>query len=130
MRDVTSSQRVGRQLPKSASIGSPDALTEIGMVLTLTPTQQAYVDQVPFKEVRPALAEFLASGVEVVIGRQHEVPEAPPFAITVHGTEFWIGCCASADEASALAESLGLRVLTDAEITRPRGSFFRPVPQT
>ena len=59
---------------------------------------------------RADLAKHLPAGVNVVIGSQNEVPEAPQFSIAVEGTDFWIGCSGSVDEAAALALSLGLRV--------------------
>lgn len=59
---------------------------------------------------REDLARYLAAGAEVVIGPQREVAEAPVFAIEVAGTDFWVGCRSTADEATALAVELGLRV--------------------
>jgi len=85
------------------------ALQQMNQVI-LTPAQQTYVDQVPFKDAKVDLAKYLAAGAEVVISQQNDVSEAPPFSIAVDGTDFWVGCCESVDEALSLASSLGLRV--------------------
>lgn len=76
---------------------------------SLTPVQQCYVQQVP-PWCRADMVKYLSAGAEVVVGPQREVAEAPAFAIEVFGTDFWIGCRATADEARALAVELGLRV--------------------
>lgn len=75
----------------------------------LTPIQQSYVQQVP-PWCREDMAKYLSVSAEVVIGSQREVAEAPAFAIEVVGTDFWIGCRSTAEEARALADDLGLRV--------------------
>jgi len=60
------------------------------------------------------MASYLASGAQVVIYRQHEcVDDVPPYAIAVAGTDFWIDCCGTREEAAVLARSLGLT------LTRP-----------
>ncbi|MBV8471615.1 MAG: hypothetical protein JOY60_17335 [Burkholderiaceae bacterium] len=75
----------------------------------LTPIQQAHVDSA-FPECCAEMARHLLAGAVVHIGRQHEVGEAPPYAITAVGTDFWIDCCPSAAAAQQLARDLGLRV--------------------
>lgn len=61
--------------------------------MALTPAQQAHVDGV-FPEHRAQMADYLESGVGVVILRQKECgPDVPPFAIAVQvEPEFWIDC--------------------------------------
>lgn len=76
---------------------------------SLTPVQQSYVQQVP-PWCRDDMAKYLSAGAEVVVGPQREVAEAPAFAVEVVGTDFWIGCRATAEEARALAVELGLHV--------------------
>lgn len=68
------------------------------MNIKLTAIQAAHVANV-FPECRTEMAQYLAGGAEVVIGLQHEVGEAPPYSITVAGTNFWIDCCGSEAEA-------------------------------
>ncbi|WP_434717042.1 CYTH domain-containing protein [Paraburkholderia sp. A2RO-4L] len=77
---------------------------------TLNPVQAAHVATVPFADTRAELTKYLLAGVDVDIFRQSEVEEAPPYAICVANTEFWVDCCHSIDEAAALAKSLGLYV--------------------
>jgi len=48
------------------------------------------------------MAKYLAAAAEVA--------EAPAFAIEVVGTDLWIGCCSTADEAQELAVELVLHV--------------------
>lgn len=78
--------------------------------MKLTEAQQAQVKKA-FPECHEEMARYLATGAKVVIGRQNDVPEAPPFAITVSGTDFWIDCCNTEAEAVHLCESLGLTVV-------------------
>ncbi len=80
--------------------------------MTLTIVQQTLVDAA-FPECRKQLAEYLASGVGVVIIRQNECgPDVPPFAIAVQiDPEFWIDCADTEAAAIHRAESLGLKVL-------------------
>jgi len=75
----------------------------------LTPVQQAYVQQVP-PWCRDDMTKYLSAGAEVVVVPQRQVAEAPAFAIEVADTDFWIGCCSTAEEAGTLATELGLRV--------------------
>ncbi len=77
---------------------------------TLTPIQQDYVQQVPFK-CRYDMTKYLEAGAEVLVVPQREVADAPAFAIAVAGTDFWIGCSATAEEARRLATELGLLVI-------------------
>jgi hypothetical protein len=47
-----------------------------------------------------------------VIYKQDECgSDVLPYAIAVAGTAFWIDCCETPGEATALASSLGLRVV-------------------
>lgn len=75
----------------------------------LTPVQQSYVQQVP-RWCRDGMAKYLSAGAEVIVCPQREVPDAPAFAIEVAGTDFWIGCRSTVEEARTLAADLGLRV--------------------
>jgi hypothetical protein len=56
------------------------------------------------------MAQYLADGADVVVYPQDVCREAPPFAIGVVGTDFWIDCCNTREEAVTLAGSLGLKV--------------------
>lgn len=78
--------------------------------MPLTAIQQIHVAKV-FADSRADMARYLEAGADVVIQAQDEVPEVPPYAIVVAGTDFWIDCCATAEEASAFAAALGLRVI-------------------
>lgn len=80
--------------------------------MALTAVQQAHVDGV-FPEHRAQMAEYLESGVGVVIFRQKECgPDVPPFAIAVQiDPEFWIDCADTEAAAIHRAESLGLKVV-------------------
>ncbi|MDN7577029.1 hypothetical protein E2P84_40880 [Burkholderia cepacia] len=78
--------------------------------MNLTVIQQAQVKKA-FPECHEEMARYLADGAKVVIGRQTDVSEAPPIAITVCGTDFWIDCCDTETEAVQLCESLGLTVV-------------------
>jgi hypothetical protein len=78
------------------------------MSIKLTAVQAEHVANV-FPECRAEMSLYLAGGAEVVVGRQREVGEAPPYSITVAGTNFWIDCCATEPEAHARARALGLR---------------------
>lgn len=78
---------------------------------TLTAAQQAHVAKV-FPECRVDMARFLAAGAEVAIGLQDEVGDAPPYAIAVKGTDFWIDCHPSVERAVAAAQALGLKVVS------------------
>ncbi|KVA53984.1 hypothetical protein WI61_06580 [Burkholderia cepacia] len=77
----------------------------------LTVAQASHVAKV-FPECRAEMADFLEARAEVVIYKQDECgSDVPPFAIAVAGTAFWIGCCETPEEATALADSLGLKVV-------------------
>ena len=79
---------------------------------TLTPMQAAHVAAV-FPECKSQMANYLAAGVEVLVGPQTECgPDAPPIAIAVASDPaFWIDCCETVEAAKARAQSLGLRVV-------------------
>jgi hypothetical protein len=75
---------------------------------TMTAAQRAHVAKV-YPECRNEMASYLASGAQVVIYRQDECgDDVPPYAIAVAGTDFWVDCCDTPQEAMALARSLGL----------------------
>lgn len=58
------------------------------------------------------MAAFLEAHTEVVIYKQDECgSDVPPYAIAVAGTAFWIDCCVTPEDATLLAESLGLKVI-------------------
>jgi len=78
----------------------------------LTSLQAAHVAAV-FPESQAQMSNYLASGVEVVIGPQTECgPDVPPIAIAVASDQaFWIDCCETVEEAKARAQALGLRVV-------------------
>ena len=78
----------------------------------LTPAQAAHVAAV-FPEVKAQMEDYLASGVEVVVGPQTECgPDVPPIAIAVASSQdFWIDCCETVEAAKARAQALGLRVV-------------------
>ncbi|ENZ78068.1 MULTISPECIES: hypothetical protein [Ralstonia] len=78
----------------------------------LTPAQLAHLARVELRSRQAGgeMAQYLAEGADVVVYRQDECREAPPFAIGVVGTDFWIDCCDSREEAFTVAESLGLKV--------------------
>jgi|GEM_PF-3794888 len=75
-------------------------------------TRRAHVGAV-FPECRAQMANYLAAGVDVVIGPQTECgPDVPPIAIAVASDQaFWIDCCETADAAKSRAQELGLRVV-------------------
>lgn len=78
----------------------------------LTPMQAAHVAAV-FPECKSQMSNYLASGVEVVIGPQTECgSDVPPIAIAVASDQaFWIDCCETVDAAKVRALALGLRVV-------------------
>lgn len=78
----------------------------------LTPTQASHVQRV-YPGCRTALADFLARGVAVFVGRQNECgADVPAFAIrVVEQPDFWIDCAESAEAATKLAKALGLKVV-------------------
>ena len=80
-------------------------------ILMLTTLQEAHVAAV-FPECKSQMSDYLAAGVEVVIGPQTECgPDVPPIAIAVAADQsFWIDCCDSEKLARARAKELGLRV--------------------
>lgn len=91
---------------------------------SLTPEQIAHLAKVP-AYCRASMEGYLRAGALVSIAPQDEVREVPPIAITVVGTEdeaFWIDCCATRREATALARSLGLRVQRGGRARAPRKS--------
>lgn len=58
------------------------------------------------------MASYLEASARVVIYRQDECgDDVPPYAIRVEGTDFWIDCCGTPEEARKRAEALGLTVL-------------------
>jgi len=75
---------------------------------SLTDAQAAHVAAAP-PECRADMAGYLAAGASVVIYRQSECgKDVPPFALGVEGTDFWIDCCDSPEDAVAQATKLGL----------------------
>jgi hypothetical protein len=80
--------------------------------LMLTSLQAAHVAAV-FPECKSQMSNYLASGVEVVIGPQTECGrDVPPIAIAVASDQaFWIDCCETVEAAKARAQALGLRVV-------------------
>ena len=66
-----------------------------------------------FPECKAQMANYLAAGVEVVVGPQNECgPDVPPIAISVASDQaFWIDCCETVEAAKARAHGLGLRVV-------------------
>ncbi|AOJ97494.1 hypothetical protein DM992_39470 (plasmid) [Burkholderia sp. JP2-270] len=79
--------------------------------MRLSVAQANHVAKV-FPECRTEMTDFLEASAEVVIYRQNECgSDVPPYAIAVAGTAFWIDCCETPEEATALADSLGLKVL-------------------
>lgn len=79
--------------------------------MPLTVAQANHVAKV-FPECRAEMIEFLETGAEVVIYKQDECGnDVLPYAIAVAGTAFWVDCCATPGEATALASSLGLKVV-------------------
>lgn len=73
--------------------------------------QAAHLYNVP-SYCRIEMRQYLDRQAPVRVCRQTDVPEAPPWAICVVGTEFWIECCKTKKEAIAFAESLGLPVVS------------------
>lgn len=57
------------------------------MSIKLTAIQAEQVANV-FPECHAEMSQFLASGVEVVVGLQRELGEASPHSITMAGTNF------------------------------------------
>lgn len=90
---------------------------------SLTADQQDHVDKV-FPECRVEMAQYLAAGADVVIGLQNEVGEAPPYAITVKGTNFWVDCFRTVADAAAAARRLGLKVVANVMVEGP-GEVYR-----
>lgn len=79
--------------------------------MRLTIAQAAHIAKV-FPECRAEMTDFLVAGVEAVIYEQNECgSDVPPYAIAVAGTAFWIDCCETREAATALARSLGLKVV-------------------
>lgn len=80
--------------------------------MALTAAQQAHVDGAT-SDCRSEMADYLERKVDVVVYRQNECgPDVPPFAIAVkEDPGFWIDCAETAEAATKLAESLGLRVV-------------------
>lgn len=78
----------------------------------LTPMQAAHVAAV-FPECKAQMANYLAAGVEVVVGPQNECgPDVPPIAISVASDQaFWIDCCETVEKAKMRAQELGLNVV-------------------
>lgn len=76
---------------------------------TLTAEQASHVAKV-YPECKAEMARYLSSGAQVVICLQDECGDVPPYAIKVAGTDFWVDCCATPEEAATLARSLGLTV--------------------
>lgn len=78
----------------------------------LTPMQAAHVAAV-FPECKSQMADYLAAGVNVVVGPQNECgPDVPPIAIAVASDQaFWIDCCETVEAAKDRAHRLGLRVV-------------------
>lgn len=78
----------------------------------LTSLQAAHVASV-HPECKSQMSDYLASGVEVVIGPQTECgPDVPPIAIAVASDQaFWIDCCETVEAAKTRAQALGLRVV-------------------
>lgn len=63
-------------------------------------------------DARAEIAEYLRRGVAVHIVHQTDVPDAPPYALTVvEKPGFWIGCFSTAAEADAIAQKIGLVVV-------------------
>lgn len=91
--------------------------------MVLNPTQQAYVDGVPFNEARAEVAQYFAAGADVFIRKQKEVGEASPYALTVANTDFWIGCFESPALAAEAARRLGLNLVSEL----PLGPYGQPV---
>lgn len=81
-------------------------------ILTLTSIQAAHVAAV-YPECKAQMANYLAVGVEVVVGPQTECgPDVPPIAIAVASDQaFWIDCCETVEVAKSRAQALGLRVV-------------------
>ena len=76
----------------------------------MTTAQLAHVAKV-YPECKREMAHYLSSGAEVVIYRQDACgDDVPPYAIKVAGSDFWIDCCATPEEAAVVARSLGLTV--------------------
>lgn len=76
----------------------------------LTLRQREHVLRV-FPETRATMAEYLRSGTTVVVLRQDEVPEAPPFALAVKDSpHYWTECLDSEADAVAFAGAMGLTV--------------------
>lgn len=78
----------------------------------LTPMQATHVAAV-FPECKVQMSNYLAAGVEVVVGLQTECgPDVPPIAIAVASDqEFWIDFCETVEAATVRALALGLRVV-------------------
>jgi adenylate cyclase len=80
--------------------------------LDLPPVQAAYVDGAS-PAARNQLSLYLHAGMDVAIFPQDEAgPGVPRYAIGVVDTDFWIGCRKTLAEARALADSLGLPVVS------------------
>lgn len=77
-----------------------------------SPVQLRHIEKC-FPEVKAQMAAYLRKGVDVFVVQQNECgPDVPPFAIAVASVpEFWIDCRDTAEEATALAISLGLNIV-------------------
>ncbi|TDG21143.1 hypothetical protein [Paraburkholderia silviterrae] len=79
--------------------------------MSLTSLQAEHVAKV-YPECRAEMTGYLKGSAQVVIYRQDECgDDVPPYAIRVEGTDFWIDCCATPEDARKRAEMLGLMVL-------------------
>lgn len=76
---------------------------------TLNKVQCGFLKGVPAYE-REAMKERLCAGGEVVVLKQDEVAEAPPWAIVVSNSDYWIGCEKTAEAAVEKAIRLGFQV--------------------
>lgn len=79
----------------------------------LTPKQQAHIEAAFLgQEGSAKMAGYLLRGVKVVIFKQTELLDAPPFAVApAEAQDFWLGCWPSRADAEAGAVALGLTVI-------------------
>lgn len=76
---------------------------------SLNKVQCGFLRGVP-KYERAAMKKRLLEGGEVIVFKQDEVSDAPPWAVAVKGSEYWITCEKTAEKALEKAIKLGFTV--------------------
>lgn len=75
----------------------------------LTDIQRKFVENAPTGHQHP-LAYYMRHNARVDILEQDDDYNALPWAIQIRGTNFWVDCCETKDEARERALELGFRL--------------------